>query len=204
MSETETTETTEETEVEETETTGEETEETGKQEPDWKAESRKHERRAKQERKARDEAEAKLRAREDADKTDQEKAIEDARKAAREEALSEAERERRNDRLEVAVARAAARTFADVDDALLHVQRGISAGEIDPDDIFDDKGKVQTEALKSALDELLERKPHLKADAGQGGAAGSPDTGRGGSGTPVDDMSVEQHLNASRRHKAKQ
>lgn len=147
---------------------------------DWKAEARKHERRAKQERKAREDLERRLKELEDKDKSDQEKAIEQARKEAREEVLSEAETERRNDRLEVAVARHAAKTFADVDDALLHIQRDIASGEIDPDDIFDDKGKVQTDALKAALDDLLERKPHLKADAGSGRPGGSSDAGRGG------------------------
>jgi hypothetical protein len=163
--------------------------------PDWKAESRKHERRAKQERKAREELERKLKERDDADKSEQEKAIEKAREEAKTEALTESQKERRNDRLEVAVARNAAKTFADVDDALVHIKRAIDNGDVDEDDIFDSEGKVQTEALKTALDDLLERKPHLKATPGR--AAGSADAGRGsGSGKSADDMSIDDHLKA--------
>lgn len=156
-----------------------EDEDSSREEPDWKAMSRKHEREAKKLRREREEFQRKLAEREDAEKTEHQKAIEKARAEAKAEALSEAEKERRNDRLEVAVARAAAKTFADVDDALLHVQRGITVGDIDPDDIFDDQGKVQADALRSALDELLERKPHLAAT---GRPSGSSDAGKGSGG----------------------
>lgn len=162
---------------------------------DWKAHARKHEREAKKARKERDELERKLKERDDANKSEQEKAIEKAREEARTEALTASQKERRNDRLEVAVTRNAAKTFADVDDALVHVQRAIAAGDIDEDDIFDSEGKVQTEALKTALDELLERKPHLKATPGR--VAGDADAGRGsGSGKSADDMSTDEHLKA--------
>lgn len=133
--------------------------------------------------------------REDADKTEHERALEQARQEARDEVLSQAEKERRSDRLEVAVARQAAKTFADVDDALLHVERGIAAGDIDADDIFDDQGKVQTDALKTALEELLERKPHLAATTGPG----SSDAGRGGGQKGLEDMSVEDHVKRVQR-----
>jgi hypothetical protein len=167
----------------------------GKTEPDWKAMARKHERRAKAERKAREDAERKLSERDDATKSDHEKALEKARQEARQEALSAGEKERRKDRLEVAVTRAAARSFADVDDALVHIQRAIEAGDVDADDIFDSEGKVQTDALKTALDELLDRKPHLKAGAGR--PAGDADGGKGdGGGKSTEDMSVDEHLKA--------
>lgn len=139
-----------------------------------------------------------LKDREDADKSEQERAIEKAREEAKAEALSEADKERRSDRLEVAVTRQAARTFADTDDALLHIQRRIAAGDIDADELFNEDGKVQAEPLKKALGELLEDKPHLAADDGR--PRGSADGGRGSGGTSLEDMSVEDHLKAIRRH----
>lgn len=144
--------------------------------------------------------EKKLQTREDEDKSEQEKAIEKARKEAREEALTEAEKERRSDRLEVAVTRAAAKTFADTDDALLHIQRRITSGDIASDEIFDDEGKVKTDTLKSSLEQLLEDKPHLGASDGR--PSGSADAGRGrGGGTSAEEMSTDDHLKAIRRHK---
>jgi hypothetical protein len=160
---------------------------------DWKAHARKHEREAKKARKEREALERQLKERDDANKSEQEKALEKAREEARTEVLTASQKERRNDRLEVSVARQAAKTFADVDDALLHVQRAISAGDIDEDDIFDSEGKVQTSALKTALDDILERKPHLKASPGR--PAGDGDGGKGdGAAGDADDMSVDEHL----------
>lgn len=173
----------------------------GGREPDWKSESRKHERRAKSTAKDLEKARAELEELRKGQQTESEKALEDAKREAREAALAEAEQERRNDRLEVAVARAAAKTFADVDDALLHIQRAITAGEVDQDDIFSDEGKVQTDALKTALDELLERKPHLKADPSNGRPSGSADAGRGKSAGALEDMSIEEHARRQGRIK---
>lgn len=144
--------------------------------------------------------EAQLKEREDADKSEQEKAIEKARADARAEALREADAQRRSDRLEVAITRQAARSFADTDDALLHIQRRIAAGEIDGDELFDDEGKVRADPLKSALGQLLEDKPHLAADDGR--PKGSADGGRGsGADTSAEDMSVEDHFQTIRRRK---
>lgn len=160
---------------------------------DWKTKSRKNEAAAKRERKAREEAERKLAERDQANQTDHENEVEQAKKEAREEALNESQAERRADRLEVAVTRHAAKgikvgddtvRFADAEDALLHVERGIRNGDIDEDEIFDGEGRVQTTALTTALGELLERKPHLKAGAENGRRpAGDADGGKGsGSG----------------------
>ena len=145
------------------------------------------------------ELEQQLKEREDEDKSDREKELEKAREEAKAEALAEAEKDRRSDRLEVAVTREAARSFADTDDALLNVQRRIASGEIDADEIFDDGGKVQAAPLKSALAQLLEDKPHLAADDGR--PKGESDGGRGeGGGGSEEDMSIEDHLKAISRH----
>lgn len=176
-------------------------------EPDWKAESRKHERRAKQSAKDLAAVRAELDEIKKGQQTDQEKALEEARKQARDEALTEAQKERRADRLEVAITRLAAKgvkvgtgedaktlRFADPEDAQVFIERAINRGELDADDIFNDEGKVQTDALTTALADLLERKPNLAADNGAGRAGGSSDAGRGSGSKSLDEMSVEEHL----------
>src|SRR4051812_44571442 len=123
-----------------------EREEAGEGEPDWKAESRKHEKRSKAERKRADELEARLKKIEESNQTDQEKAIQKAKEEAKAEAHTEAEQSRRDDRLEVAVTRLANKgvkvkvdgkdevsKFADSDDALVWIQKGIKSGDLDPD-----------------------------------------------------------------------
>ena len=181
-----------------------------KPEDDWKAKARKHERALKAERKAREEMERKLREREDADKSETEKAIEKAREEARTQALTEAEKERRKDKLEVSVTRLSSRgfeigegdeketvKFADPDDAMLHVERAIDKGDLDADEIFDSEGRVNADALQGALAEILESKPHLRAAENgstprpKGGAA---DAGKGGSPkTDLEAMSPADH-----------
>lgn len=185
-------------------------------EKDWKEYARLWEKRAKRgnndaaakrERKKREAVEAKLRQRDDADKSEQEKAIEAARKEAREEALGEAEKDRRSDRLEVAVTRLAAKgvkvgddddaetvRFADPEDALLHLERAIDRGDVDEDDIYNENGRPNADAVTDALADLLTAKPHLRA-TGNGGAAtgrkGRSDAGRGkGASKTAADMSV--------------
>jgi hypothetical protein len=102
--------------------------------------------------------------------------------------------------------------FADPDDAHTYIERMVRRGDIDEDDIFDDKGKVQTEALTEALSELLEDKPHLQASRDNGGDGGSggkrrervggrADGGRGSGSKSTEDMSVEDHLQAIKKHK---
>ena len=154
--------------------------------------ARKHEREAKAERKRREELEARLAQIDDENKTEQEKAIEKAREEAASEVKKAAAEELRAERLNAAIAREAAKDFADVDDAIRLL-------DADDDELFDDDGKVQTDALKTALDDLLERKPHLKADAGRPGGGGA-DGGKGGSGSPsLEEMSTEDHLKAIQR-----
>jgi flagellar biosynthesis GTPase FlhF len=186
-----------------------------KPEDDWQAKARKHERAAKRERKAREEAERKLQERADADKSDQEKAIDQARKEAAEEARKEAAEERRSDRLEVQSTRLAAKgfqvgegddaetvKFADPDDAVVYVERAIRSGEVDEDDIFDAEGKVNSDALKDALGEILESKPHLRAGENGGRPKGSADTRKGDAATKdLEAMTPEDH--AQRKYGAK-
>lgn len=211
-----------ETAVEETEEqTAAETEETVSEEttsaePNWKQESRKHERRAKDADKRLKAAEAKLAAIEEEGATDQEKAVAKAREEAAAEAKAAAHAELRDDRLEVAVTRLAngikvdddsTVKFADPDDALVHVQRAIRNDEVDPDDIFDSGGKVQTDALKDALLDLLERKPHLKASDNGNTVArptGGADGGRGAAGGDEESLTPAQRfdrLSGSSKHK---
>jgi hypothetical protein len=178
----------------------------GSREPDWKREARKHERRAKQNARELDELRAKLKEREDADKSEQERAIEEARRQAREEALREAEKERRSDRLETAVIRLASKgvrvgddtkRFDDPEDALVFIERAIHRGDLDADDVFDDRGRVKADVVEEELANLLERKPRLAAgdiDAGRRRRdPGDIDAGKGkGAGRSVDELSVEE------------
>lgn len=96
----------------------------------------------------------------DVDKVRREAAQEAETKANRRVALAE-------------IKAAAAGTFADPDDALLHLQ-----GEVD--DLLADDGSPDTEAIKRALAGLLTKKPHLAAKQEErppsfdGGARGTP------------------------------
>ncbi|HYJ21620.1 MAG TPA: hypothetical protein VEW07_06330 [Solirubrobacterales bacterium] len=161
----------------------------GKSGPDFKAESRKHEREKKKARKERDELAVKLKTREDADKSEQEKAVEKAREEGKTEALTEAEKERRKDRLESAIIRAAGKKiklgegdkaletrFEDPEDAEIYLQRKITKGDLDEDDLFDGDGKVKASVVADALREILEEKPRLAED----GKAPAPKTANGG------------------------
>jgi hypothetical protein len=156
-----------------TQTTNEESnsQETPPQEPDWKQYARKHEREAKKARAQLEELQGQLASREEAEKSETEKALDQARKEARAEAEAEFEQARRSDRLQVAVAKRA-RDLADVDDVVLNLKQG------DTDDLFDEDGSVRDDAITSALSGLLERKPHLKAE-GNGKPQGDADAGRG-------------------------
>lgn len=182
---------------------------------DWRSKARKHERALKKERKAREDAERKLREFQDLDASEQERALKKAREEAREEALAEARKGRRADRLEVSVTRLSARgfkigqgddaktlRFADPDDAIMHLERAIARGEIDEDDVFDSEGKVNTEALTTALGELLERKPHLAAsDDERPKPKGDADMRKGEpTSKDLERMSVEDHI--SRKYPA--
>jgi seryl-tRNA synthetase len=177
---------------------------------DWKTKARKHERAVRRERKAREEAERKLKERDDADRSEQEKALDKARKEAADEVRAESEKDRRHDRLEVRTTSLAAKgftigegddaqtvKFADPDDALIYIERAIRAGDVDEDDIFDSEGKVQTDALTTALGEVLESKPHLRATENGSKPKGSADTRKGSPAQKdLESMSPEDHARA--------
>jgi hypothetical protein len=129
----------------------------------------------------------------------------------------ESQKERRSDRLEVSVTRIAAKgvvvgtgddaktlKYEDPEDALVFIERAIARGDLDADDIFDDHGKVQTDAVTEALADLLKKKPRLAAGAGGPTvrSSGSSDAGRGGGGPPdEDDLTPAQRLERRRKHK---
>lgn len=187
-----------------------------KPDDEWKDKARKHERDAKKARERAEAAEAKLKEQEDANKTEQEKAVEKAREEGRSEAAKAAEVNRRKDQLEVAATRLAATgvpigegdkaktvKFADPEDALVHLERAIAKDEVDSP--FDEDGKVKPVALQEALVELLTRKPHLQgttADAPPAPPPGDPDAGKGGDDKKgVEEMTPEDHFQAQRRYK---
>lgn len=182
---------------------------------EWKGHARRHEREAKKARKRAKELEDQLKNLKDKDKTDQEKALEKARDEAKSEAKSEYDKSLRSSRLEVSVTRLASKgikvgegddaktvKFADSEDALVHIERAIDKGDIDPEDIFDSEGKVKVDALTSELTDLLDSKPHLAGGSGSGGegkkkktADGDADGGKGkGAGKSLDELSVEEHV----------
>lgn len=215
MADEDTTEITSEETTDDATTVEETTTSTTTVEPDLKRESRKWESRAKKSLKDLEQAQAKIKELETANASDSEKAIAKAREEAALEARAEAMKELRDDRLEVAVARHALAVkvtdgdgeektvkFADPDDALLRVQRAIRAGDLDEADIFDDKGKVQTDALTGALAEILERAPHLIATNGDSPKVkGSADGGKGSAGKGPEDQSAEDVFQSIRRTK---
>lgn len=167
-------------------------------EPDWKKMARKHEREAKKARQDREDLAKKLKEREDADKSDQEKAIEKAREEAKAEAESGFAEQRREDRIESAVTKLALKgfkvtvkdgeeekektlKFADPDDAQLRLERAIRKGEVSYDDIYKD-GAVDQDAVTEFLSDLLQENAHLQASDGSGKPAkvqGSADAGKG-------------------------
>ncbi len=146
-------------------------------EDDWKTKARKHEKANKKKDDRITELEKQVKAYEDADKTESQKAIDDARAEGRSEAEAEYAKTRRSDRLAVAVA-GKARDLADVQDVVLNIEAAIANGVIDATDIFDENDKVNTKEFESALEDLLKRKPHLKAGP-NGRSAGDGDAGKG-------------------------
>jgi hypothetical protein len=199
---------------------------------DWKKMARRHEREAKKERRERERLEREAKDRETADQSDHDKAVKAAREEGEKAAREAGEKERRADRLENAVIKAAGRgvkitvkeddkdvqktlKFTDPDDAFVHIERMIRNGDLDEDDLFDDKGKVKSDALTEALEELVDAKPHLVASASNGGGGsgsgagsgrkvhGSADGGKGsgGSSSELEDLTTEQHFERIRQHK---
>lgn len=181
----------------------------------WKREARKWEGRAKKNATDLAASQTKLREREDADKTEQEKAVEAAARTAREEALSEAQKDRRADKLEMAVTKVAAvrgvkvgtgddeKTvkFADPDDVQMWLEKQIERGDIDADAIYHD-GKVDEDALGDELARLAAAKPGWLAGAAKGNGTGTPaGSADGGRGTPPASGSVEAELKAIQRRR---
>lgn len=173
---------------------------------EWKREARKWEGRAKKDRAEREAVEAKLKEREDADKSEQEKAVEAAARTARDEALSEAQKERRADKLEMAVTKVAAvrgvkvgagddeKTvkFSDPDDVQMWLEKQVERGDVDIDAIYKD-GHVDENALGDELVRLAAAKPSwlVGTAKGNGKPAGDADAGKGAAPTG---NSVEQEL----------
>lgn len=140
---------------------------------DWQAKARKHERDLKRERKAREDLEAKLAEADNASKSEHEKALEQARKEAREEAKAQTTSEFREQILTAEIRVQAAGKFADPGDA-------VALLDLKESEVFNDDGEIQTADLTQALDDLLERKPHLAAGpANPGRPLGSVDAGKG-------------------------
>lgn len=186
---------------------------------DWKQMARKHERSAKTAAKERADFEKRLKEYEDRDKTDQDRAVEAARDEGAAAVRAEMDQERRADRLENSVLKIAGRglkigdgdkaetvRFADPEDAIVHLERMIAKGDIAGDEIFNEQGRVQDDALSTALGELLTAKPHLRAPTGNENGngtrkLGASDAGRGGDGgaKELEDMSADELYKLSKR-----
>jgi hypothetical protein len=138
---------------------------------DWKRESRKHERQAKQLR-------AELEALKANPPAPDEAALEAARAAGRREAEAELGGQLAAVRLELEVLRAASGRFADPADALRL---------LDPTHLLDAAGQVDTARLAQALDQLLEAKPYLAAGTSTPRVPGGP---RGRAPDPAADMNA--------------
>lgn len=181
-------------------------------EPDWKKMARKHEREAKAARKRETELQAKLKAREDADKTEQQKAIDQAREDATAEVTTKFEASQRDDRIENAVTKLSLKgfkvkdadgkevtlRFADPDDAQLRLDRALRNDEVSYDELYTD-GKVQTPALTAFLTDLLQEHPRLRADPPKNTRTDADvdfdgGKGSGGGAKDLDELSPEDHL----------
>lgn len=188
---------------------------------DWETKARKHERdrkkaveTARRTAKERDDLAARLKKREEADLSEQEKAIAKAREEATSEVTTKYEATIRADRIEGAVTRLALKglkgkdvddkdvtlKFADPDDAQLRLDRAIRNGDIAYDDLYAD-GKVNTAAVTDFLTELLEEHPRLRAEDSNGKPREvvDMDGGKGkgsGSGKSLEEMSPDDHLKA--------
>lgn len=163
---------------------------------DWKNQARRHEREAKAARDRAEAAEARVKELEEAGQTEHEKALAQAREEAAAEARQEVTGQVREKLLKAEIRALAAGTFADPDDAHRLL-------DLEDDDIFNDDGDIQTDALKSALGDLLERKPHLRAGPPNGGKpAGDADAGKGKGAKDLESQTVEDHLKRIQQHAA--
>lgn len=158
---------------------------------DWKAMARKHEREAKKARKEAEKAAADLKKRQDAEKSEHEKEID----KAREEGKNEATQASRQQLLKAKIEAAATGKLEYPEDApdLLKLK---------VEDVFDDDGEIDTEAIKGAIAELLKNKPKLAAGQASGSGGGN-DAGRGSGGSSsLEEMSAEDFFEAGRRTKS--
>lgn len=163
------------------------TDESKSEDVDWKAMARKHEREAKKARKEAESVKKALDERAEQDKTEQEKAMDKARKEGADEAVSTVEQKYRSKIKNAEIRAQAAGRFADPSDA-------VALAQIEDEDLFDDDGEINPDAIKSALDSLLESKPHLAAGQGARFQGGS-DAGKGsGDAKDVSSWGVEDHL----------
>lgn len=107
-----------------------------------------------------------------AGQTEQEKVLEQAREEAAAAARKELEGELHAERKRTAILSAASGRVRDPEDAVMVLIDKIE---------LDDDGKPDPKAVKSAIDDLLESKPHWKADDRRNGDGDQG--GRGGSGS---------------------
>ena len=150
-------------------------------EPDWKSESRKHESRAKAERKAREAAEAKLAEAAEATQTETEKLIAKARKEAADEARAEVSTAYKTRILNAEIRAQAAGKFANKNLA-------VKLLDLDAADLVNEDGEVDEKAIAKAVDDFLKDGDNagLRADA-VARVTGDADAGKG-SGAPRGDM----------------
>lgn len=136
-----------------------------------------------------------LEAIEAANATDLEKAVSAAKKETEDTIRAEVRRERVLDRVEVL----AAKDFADPEDARLRLER-------DADQYVTKDGQPDSEAIKTALAQLLKDKPHLSAVKDDGRPKGDADLGPRTTPPPsnpraADLQQIEADLAAARRHR---
>lgn len=151
------------------------------QEPDWKSESRKHENRAKAERKAREALEAKIAEQAEASKSQAQKDLEQARKEAAAETEAKVSGAYKTRILNAEIRAQAAGKFA-------NPKLAPKLLDLDADALFDDEGEIDAAAITKAVDDFLEQdenaglrtggvvtRPSGDADAGKGAGAQTGD-----------------------------
>lgn len=142
-------------------------------EPDWKSESRKHESRAKAERKAREAAEAKLAEHAEANQTETEKLIEKARKEATEATKAEVSGAFKTRILNAEIRAQAAGKFA-------NKALAVKLLDLDASELVDEEGEPDEKAIARAVDDFLKQDENAGLRAGASSRpAGDADAGKG-------------------------
>lgn len=150
---------------------------------DWKAEARKHEDRSKSHKARADKAEADLKKIQDANKSEQQKAIDDAVNKAKSETAT-------GFRTSIAQAevKAAATGMLEYPDTAWDLLK------LDVDKLFDEDNEIDSKQITEAIEKLLKDRPKLAAGAASK-TSGGADGGKGSKESPSqEDMSVEDHL----------